>query len=287
MGMRDLPQRVPARIELKPAQKTVLAALDEGRLGELTRSGYQELTGMSRSQAAYDLADLVEAGILERFGGGRSTRYRLAGHPAGKRRWTSDRIRSELIRFCETRRTWPSAAEFKASGRGDLYVAASRYGGIGYWAAQLGFPKHGEGRPPRRLLFAVAGAVAGAALVGASGIVVRHWPAGSTNRDATPAQKPAHKRAIAHVPRTPKHAIAPRSTVKRPAAPRRRAAHILRHESTPAVSTSVLVIRTTRTVTPSANATARARTSGGGSGPSPLRAPSSPGDAPAPLAAPG
>ena len=93
-----MPQRVPARIELKPAQQHALAVLREGRLAELSRGGYQELTGMSRSQAAYDLADLVEAGLLQRVGGGRSTRYRLPQEREAPthRRWTPERIRAGL-----------------------------------------------------------------------------------------------------------------------------------------------------------------------------------------------
>ena len=146
-----MPQRVSARIELKPAQQHALAALSNGGLKELTRSAYQELTGMSRSQAAYDIADLVAAGALERVGGGRSTRYRLTEEPrAPQRRWTSARIRAELERFCGGRRAWPSAREFKAAGRADLYVAASRYGGIGFWARELGLAHRDAGSAARR-----------------------------------------------------------------------------------------------------------------------------------------
>src|ERR687885_2451004 len=127
---------------LKPAQRTALAALANGDAAELTRARYEELTGVSRSQAAYDLAELVEAGLLVRVGGGRATRYRLAqAGDSGRRRWTDERIRTELASFCANRTTWPSAAEFKAAGRSDLYVAASRYGGIRFWAAELGFPR--------------------------------------------------------------------------------------------------------------------------------------------------
>ena len=160
-----MPQRVPARIELKPAQQQALAALREGELIELSRGAYQELTGMSRSQAAYDLADLVETGLLQRVGGGRSTRYRLPqeGQVPAHRRWTPERIRAGLAKLCEGRTTWPSAQEFKSAGRGDLYVAASRYGGIAHWAAELGLPKASDAartKTPRRLSWAVAAVVA-------------------------------------------------------------------------------------------------------------------------------
>lgn len=283
-----MPQQVPARIELKPAQKTALAALHEGRVNELTRSAYEELTGMSRSQAAYDLADLVEAGVLERLGGGRSTRYRLAGDAAGKRRWTPERIRAELIQFCGKRRAWPSPAEFKASGRGDLYVAASRYGGIGFWAAQLGFPKQAqEPRAQRRLPFAVAGAIAGAAVVGAAVLVIAQWPGASTNRGATEAPKRARiaQKQSRHV--TPAASKAARRVA--PAARHRPARRqSVRHASPPpAPPTRELVVRTIRSVATSKSTTPTVAASSTGSGPSPLPAPHAAGGSPAPLAAPG
>ena len=64
--------------QLKPAQQVALGSLTRADATDLTRARYQELTGVSRSQAAYDLAELVEAGLLVRIGAGRATRYRLA-----------------------------------------------------------------------------------------------------------------------------------------------------------------------------------------------------------------
>jgi RodZ C-terminal domain/Transcriptional regulator DIP2311-like, C-terminal domain len=133
--------------QLKTSQRLALDSLARADATDLTRARYQELTGVSRSQAAYDLAELVEAGLLVRVGGGRATRYRLAqAGDSGRRRWTDERIRTELASFCANRTAWPSAAEFRSAGRSDLYVAASRYGGIGFWAAELGFPR---GERPR------------------------------------------------------------------------------------------------------------------------------------------
>lgn len=147
-----MPQRTSVgRLQLKPTQERVLAALSEDGSAELTRGEYETIAGVSRSQAAYDLAELVEARVLDRIGGGRSTRYRLARHEQpGQRRWTDERIRAALTEFCAGRETWPSASEFKEAGRADLYVAASRYGGIGSWASQLGFPRPGRAAPPRK-----------------------------------------------------------------------------------------------------------------------------------------
>jgi hypothetical protein len=154
--------KVVETAQLKPAQRVALDALARAEATDLTRARYEELTGVSRSQAAYDLAELVEAGLLVRIGAGRATRYRLApASDSGRRRWTDDRIRAELASFCADRTTWPSAAEFRSAGRSDLYVAASRYGGIGFWAAELGFPRE-RARPvtPRSARRATLAAVA-------------------------------------------------------------------------------------------------------------------------------
>ena len=145
-----MPHRA-GRNDLKPAQQVVIAALSGGSAEQLTRGQYEQLTGVSRSQAAYDLAELVEAGVVERVGSGRSTRYRLPRRSQpSQRHWTNERIRAALAEFCADRTTWPSAGDFKAAGHGDLYVAASRYGGIGFWASELGFSRKAKAAPRRR-----------------------------------------------------------------------------------------------------------------------------------------
>jgi hypothetical protein len=176
-------------------QERALDVLRTDGSKHLTRARYEEITGVSRSQAAYDLAELVEAGILTRLGGGRATRYRLTkpaqaarSEERGRRRWTNERIRAELEAFCASHETWPSAAEFKAAGHSDLYVAASRYGGVGFWANELGFCRLGHTEPhvpapqrPRRELWprlrwvgAVA-VIAAAALVATGGGRIDSW----------------------------------------------------------------------------------------------------------------
>ena len=179
--------------QLKPSQRLALESLARADAADLTRARYEELTGVSRSQAAYDLTELVEAGLLVRVGGGRATRYRLP-HAAdsGRRRWTDERIRSELASFCANRTTWPSAGEFKAAGRSDLYVAASRYGGIGFWAAELGFPRV-DRRPttkrrfPRRAALAFAAVLAFALGAGVGAFALR-----VERHAAAPAPPKAH-----------------------------------------------------------------------------------------------
>ena len=65
------------------------------------------------------------------------------------RRWTEDRIRDELTRFCAGREAWPTEREFIAAGKRPLYSAASRNGGVARWAAELGLPRHrSRVRPP-------------------------------------------------------------------------------------------------------------------------------------------
>jgi len=49
-------QRSTDHFELKPAQQRVLGVLKSEGTSRLTRASYEELSGVSRSQAAYDLA---------------------------------------------------------------------------------------------------------------------------------------------------------------------------------------------------------------------------------------
>jgi DNA-binding transcriptional ArsR family regulator len=206
-----MPHRA-GRNELKPAQRAALAALNEGSAEELTRGEYQQLTGVSRSQAAYDLAELVDAGLLERLGGGRSTRYRRTRRSQpSHRRWTNERIRAALVEFCADRTTWPSAGEFKAAGHTDLYVAASRYGGIRSWASDLGFSGPARTASRRRrsrslrphLTWAATAAAFAAVLLGVSGAVVQPH-----------ASAPTREAAGAPSARNVVRALAPETTIR-------------------------------------------------------------------------
>jgi hypothetical protein len=190
----------------------------------LTRSEYERTTGVGRSQAAYDLAELVSAGRLIRVGRGRSTRYLLAHEPASQRRWTSDRIRRELEAFCRDRSAWPTASEFKTAGRGDLYVAASRYGGVAHWANELGLDRSGRMHGSRtaraplrsRLAWGVAGALAAgvlASLAGVAVVVSNHFGASGNPGADLPAKLQSALR-IVYVPRPPTRAHATRPTAK-------------------------------------------------------------------------
>jgi hypothetical protein len=299
-----VPQRATkGRIELKPTQERVLAALAEDGSVGLTRGRYEDLAGVSRSQAAYDLAELVEAGILERVGGGRATTYRFIrrARPAGQRHWTNERIHAALVDFCAGRRTWPSASEFKADGRSDLYVAASRYGGIGFWAAELGFAQPSRATTPEppvrswrpRLGWAAGGAAVAAALFGAAGSAVYLGHDTPTHNAAAlpPASSPSSVRQNA--PARSKPGVRSRTAAK--AKPARQVHRHARASSTStrsgsAQSSARAELAVARVSTPTYSTASSPRqavtqrtTSSGSAGPAPLPPPSGARTPPAPL----
>jgi hypothetical protein len=268
--------RRAGRNDLKETQERVVAMLRSGELRQLTRQAYQELTAVSRSQAAYDLAELVEKGILRQDGAGRATSYRLAREEAHRRRrWTEERIRAELTGFCGGRQAWPSAAEFKRAGRGDLYVAASRYGGIGFWVQELGFSERRLEKGAllrRRLAFgAVAAAVVAAAI--AAALAVRHGGAPrrpAAARSAAAPAAPLQRRAA-------RHARPSISSKPKPSQPRT----MPRPSSPKPLLTRALTAQRVRAA-PTRTSAPPTRTSGA---PAPLAAPRA-STSPAPLAAP-
>jgi Transcriptional regulator DIP2311-like, C-terminal domain len=279
-------QRSTDHFELKPAQQRVLGVLKSEGASRLTRARYEELSGVSRSQAAYDLAELVENGILERLGSGRATRYRIVHQSTpgrgGRRRWTQERIRSALEAFCAGRDEWPSSAEFKQAGRFDLYVAASRYGGIRFWTSELGLTRDAQpatpaARPRRRtfrprLQWVPAAAVAALALALAGGGHIRLSHDGAVVEAAppqrldTPSLKPPTVRPRVRRVQPARHARhASRPARKAPA----------QHASTATTSAELV---SSRSSTPSSSATARTTSSSptqtSSSNPAPLPAPS-------------
>jgi hypothetical protein len=287
---------------LKRTQELVLDALRADTATPLTRARYQEIAGVSRSQAAYDLAELVEAGIVERLGAGPATRYRLVdSRPDDRRRWTNERIRSALQEFCASREAWPSAREFKEAGRHDLYVAASRYGGVAFWAKDLGFARPGRPPaptrvpvPPRRRLRLrwTAEAAAVAVALAVAGVSLLH-PWDTTNglqRGASSAPKTRGPINAVHV--TGERSASSRQTVKK-TKPRqaKRPTQIRRLASGTSTATSQLIAQRTPSVpthvsTPPATTTTSARQPLDSSTPAPLRAPTGSG-APSPIPPPG
>ena len=288
-GERSVPRAAMGAIQLKPTQQRAVAALTADPASELTRGQYERLAGVSRSQAAYDLAELVDSGILERVGNGRATRYRLAREGGTQRQWTNERIRSELEAFCADRATWPSPTDFKTAGRGDLYVAASRYGGIAHWAEALGFSRSTQSAPDQpqpspfrsRLKWAGAGAVAalGLAAVAAGAIVVTVDRHGASR--ATPALSDRMSDESLHPLKAQARETRPATKVRSHRA-RASSRHVRRAVSRPASSASA---QTSGTSGAAATRTAYSLTSGSSSWPAPLRAPTG-GSVPPPLKAP-
>ena len=303
-GRVVVPTRVTSNTsQLKPAQRRALQALESEPGASLTRSDYERLTGAGRSQAAYDLSDLVSTGLFVRVGGGRSTRYVLAHEPASQRRWTPDRIRCELDMFCAGRGTWPTAGEFKAAGRGDLYVAASRYGGVAHWASELGLERIDRSRveaaaarvPLRsRLAWAFAGALASGALAAAAvTVVVATHQSGSGGKTAAQASASTQSlRRIVHGLFPPPHIAsarpgAPHAPLVRRHVTKPTTGSTSRPESAPAPKTSLVseplqtASEPTAPTTSESLAAVTAQSGGaaplpaptGASAPSPLRAP--------------
>jgi hypothetical protein len=299
-----MPQRgSKGRIELKPTQERVLAALAENGSVGLTRGRYEDLAGVSRSQAAYDLAELVNAGILERVGGGRATTYRFVRRtrPAGQRHWTNERIHAALVDFCAGRKNWPSASEFKADGRSDLYVAASRYGGIGYWATALGFEQPSRTATPEpavrswrpRLGWAAGGAAVAAALFTAAGTAVYLGRDAPTHHTAAPRQASSPSSVRHSVPARSEPNVRSRTATKAKSARQvrqhaRASSPSTRSGSAQSSAQAELPVARVSTPTYSAASSPRQpvteRTTGSGSaGPDPLPPPSGAGTPPTPL----
>jgi Fic family protein len=135
-----------APLQLTTSQQRALSRLRiEGRR-EFKRTEYERAAGVGRTTAITDLQALVSHGVLKVRGRGPSTRYTLPGpvlraqpHGPGRPRlWTDALIERELRAYLDDRAEWPTPAEFRAAGRGGLYSAASRSGGIAHWRRMLG-----------------------------------------------------------------------------------------------------------------------------------------------------
>jgi Fic family protein len=129
-------------LSLTAGQERAITALRiEGRR-EFTRQDYESIARVSRSAAGSDLRALVSHGVLLTRGAGPSTRYVFPSTMAPRRertgrgrpvRWTDTTIEAELRAFVEGRASWPSPAEFRAAGKGALYAAVAKHGGVGRW----------------------------------------------------------------------------------------------------------------------------------------------------------
>ena len=133
---------------LNSGQEQALTALRIQGRREFTRREYEEAAAVGRSAAGNDIRQLIHHGVLVPRGRGTATRYAfIEGRGAGSGeadgrgrppRWTETKIERELRAFLSERSTWPSPKEFRAAGKGSLYTAASRKGGIGRWRRMVG-----------------------------------------------------------------------------------------------------------------------------------------------------
>jgi Fic family protein len=135
-------------LQLNSSQQRGLTRLrSEGRR-EFARVDYEVAAGIGRTTAVDDLQSLHRHGVVRVLGRGPATRYAFPGAPgvrttrqgAGRpREWTDERIERELRSFLAGNPVgWPSHEDFRAAGRGGLYAAASRNGGIRRWRRVLG-----------------------------------------------------------------------------------------------------------------------------------------------------
>jgi Fic family protein len=134
-------------LQLTSSQQAAISALRIQGRTEFARRDYEQAAHLGRSAASSDLRRLVQHGVLRVRGSGSATRYLFSaaaarpststrrGRPA---RWDEARIERELKVFVTGRESWPSPKEFRDAGRGDLYAAASRAGGIARWRRTLG-----------------------------------------------------------------------------------------------------------------------------------------------------
>lgn len=133
-------------LRLTASQERGLAALRIEGKREFTRRQYAEAARVGRSTAQDDLRALVQHRVLVPRGGGPTTRYVFAAsvepaveeRPGPQKVWTDVRIERELKAFLNGRAEWPTAKEFRSAGKGSLYLAASRAGGIPRWRRLLG-----------------------------------------------------------------------------------------------------------------------------------------------------
>jgi Fic family protein len=134
-------------LRLTAGQERALTALRIQGRREFTRREYERVAGVGRTAAGDDLRELVGHGVLATRGAAASTRYAFQGDVAntgGRPRrgrpvkWTDAAIERELRTFVAGRTEWPSHGEFSSAGRGALYAAAVKAGGIARWRSVLG-----------------------------------------------------------------------------------------------------------------------------------------------------
>jgi Fic family protein len=136
-----------APLRLTAGQERGLTGLRLQGRREFNRREYELAAGVGRSSAGDDLRELVRHGLLATRGAGPQTRYVFSGpfdagpqasRPGRPRKWTDTVIERELRTFLRDKSDWPSPDEFRAAGKGPLYAAATKAGGIPRWRRIVG-----------------------------------------------------------------------------------------------------------------------------------------------------
>lgn len=131
-----------APLRLTAGQERALAGLRLQGRREFSRRDWETAAGVGRSSAGEDLHQLVRHGVLVARGASSATRYvfsgavlapKTPGGPGRPAKWSDTAIERELRTFLQSRDYWPPPAEFRDAGKGPLYAAASRAGGISRW----------------------------------------------------------------------------------------------------------------------------------------------------------
>jgi Fic family protein len=141
------------KIQLTDSQQKGLTGLKLQGVSEFNRRDYEAAADVSRPTASNDLNTLADSGVLTRIGDGPARRYRFpnaapmnpwTGRGAGRpRRWTDERIESELRELVGDADRFPSVQDFRDAGQTALHRAIDRHGGSAEWARRLGIT------PPR------------------------------------------------------------------------------------------------------------------------------------------
>jgi Fic family protein len=143
--LNALTRSLPLPLQLSAAQEKAVAAMTVDGRTFLTITDYAELGSVSSRTASRDLNGLVDAGVLRAMGSTQDRRFALALPGVGRpRRWTTERITSELAALVEELGRFPTYADFSARRSLPLYAAIQREGGLPIWARQLGYRDEGS-----------------------------------------------------------------------------------------------------------------------------------------------
>ena len=134
-------EALPQRLQLTRSQEKSFTALTAEGRPSLTIDEYVELTEVSSRTASRELNELSKAGVLSPLGSTSDRRFRLRRRRGGggrPKKWTDDRIRSELGDLATTIGRWPTYSDFQDQSALPLYAAMQRSGGAERWRAEVG-----------------------------------------------------------------------------------------------------------------------------------------------------